>query len=116
MERALLNRSKGLTTQRLFVMQDKIESSALQKTVPGKRAIPVEDKENLNPDTLELAQQESRQRRQWLPQNYNGTDTAASKPGEDYSTPKDCKSRQPLRDITPVFQKVTFSLLCVSSD
>lgn len=112
MERALLNRSKGLSTQRMFVMQDKLETkrsvsgTVSLKAHSGKRAIPVEDKENVNPDTFETAQQESRQRRLWLPQNHNSTETSASKATEDVNTPKDCKSRQPLRDITPVFQKV----------
>lgn len=112
MERALLNRSKGLTTQRLFVMQDRFEtkrtihSTVNQKAMSSKRATPVEDKENVNPDTFELAQQESTQRRQWLPQNQTGIEMLASKPSEEHNTPKDRKSRQPLRDITPVFQKV----------
>ena len=112
MERALLNRSKGLSTQRMFVMQDKLEpkrSASLtvsQKAYSGKRAMPVEDKENVNPDTLEIAQQESRQRRLWLPQNHNSTEASTLKATDDINTPKDCKSRQPLRDITPVFQKV----------
>jgi len=111
MERSLLNRSGS---QRLFVMPDSLESKRSSqvtshlKSVSLKRSTPVEDKENVNPDTFELAQNESRHRRQRLPQiqSFNdGFDT--HKPNEEVSTPQDCKSRPPLRDITPIFQKVS---------
>lgn len=110
MERSLLNRSGS---QRLFVMPDSLESKRSSqvtshlKSVSLKRSTPIEDKENVNPDTFELAQNESRHRRQRLPQiqGFNdGFDT--HKPNEEVSTPQDCKSRPPLRDITPIFQKV----------
>ncbi|DBA67621.1 hypothetical protein WJX79_010865 [Trebouxia sp. C0005] len=110
MERSLLNRS---SSQRLFVMPDSIESKRSSqvashlKSVSLKRSATVEDKENVNPDTFELAQNESRHRRQRLPQmqTFNdGFDT--HKPNEEVRTPQDCKSRPPLRDITPIFQKV----------
>lgn len=72
-----------------------------------KRGTPIEDKENVNPDTFELAQNESRQRRHRLPQLYSFVDDCSTtKPAEEVSTPQDCKSRPPLRDITPIFQKV----------
>lgn len=78
-----------------------------QKTFTLKRSTAVEDKENVNPDTFELAQNESRQRRHRLPQLYSfGEECSTSKPVEEVSTPQDCKSRPPLRDITPIFQKV----------
>ena len=113
MERSLLNRSKGISSQRLFVMPDNhdkqgtLQATSQQKSLSQKRGTPVEDKENVNPDTFELAQNESRQRRHRLPQLYSsGDDCTVSKPAEEVSTPKDCKSRPPLRDITPIFQKV----------
>ena len=84
------------------------QSATQQKVVSLKRSTPVEDKENVNPDTFELAQNESRQRRHRLPQLYNhGEDCSTSKPAEEVSTPQDCKGRPPLRDITPIFQKVS---------
>lgn len=115
MERSLLNRSaKSACSQRLFVLPDSLEmrrvpqAATNQKTVSLKRSVPVENKENVNPDTFELAQNESRQRRQRLPQmNSFGDDCNTHKPGEEVSTPQDCKSRPPLRDITPIFQKVS---------
>ena len=115
MERSLLNRSKGISSQRLFVMPDNhgtshtSQSAGQQKSFSIKRnTTPVEDKENVNPDTFELAQNESRQRRHRLPQLYShGDDCSTSKPAEEVSTPQDCKSRPPLRDITPIFQKVS---------
>ena len=83
------------------------QSASQQKSFSLKRNTPVEDKENVNPDTFELAQNESRQRRHRLPQLYShGDDCSTSKPAEEVSTPQDCKSRPPLRDITPIFQKV----------
>ncbi|DBA91169.1 hypothetical protein WJX77_003931 [Trebouxia sp. C0004] len=110
MERSLLNRSGS---QRLFVMPDILESKrssqALShvRNVSLKRSTPIEDKENVNPDTSELAQNESRHQRQRLPQIQSFNDGISThKPNEEVSTPQDCKSRPPLRDITPIFQKV----------
>ena len=123
MERSLLNRSKGICSQRLFVMPDThdtprtSQSASQQKSLSLKRNAPVEDKENVNPDTFELAQNESRQRRHRLPQLYShGDDCSTSKPAAEPSTPQDCKSRPPLRDITPIFQKVGREGLLSCSD
>lgn len=83
------------------------QSASQQKSFSLKRNTQVEDKENVNPDTFELAQNESRQRRHRLPQLHtHGDDCSISKPAEEVSTPQDCKSRPPLRDITPIFHKV----------
>ena len=125
MERSLLNRSKGISSQRLFVMPDKhthdtphtFQSASQHKSFSLKRNTPVEDKENVNPDTFELAQNESRQRRHRLPQLHgHGDDCSTSKPAEEVSTPQDCKSRPPLRDITPIFHKVSRERLVSCSD
>ncbi len=95
-------------------MPDSLESkrssqvTSHPKSVSLKRSTPVEDKENVNPDTFELAQNESRHRRQRLPQMQSLNDGFNThKPNEEVSTPQDCKSRPPLRDITPIFQKVS---------
>lgn len=119
MERSLLNRSKCISSQRLFVMPDSHDKqrafpvTSQQKSFSQKRGTPIEDKENVNPDTFELAQNESRQRRHRLPQLYSlGEDCSVSKTVEEVSTPKDCKSRPPLRDITPIFQKVGVKKNC----
>lgn len=113
MEKSLLNRSKSFGSQRLFVMPDSVDVKRAShvtshtKSMSLKRTVPIEDKENVNPDTFELAQNESRHRRQRLPQLQCFSDEHhATKPSEQVSTPQDCKSRPPLRDITPIFQKV----------
>ena len=122
MERSLLNRSKSVGSQRLFVMPDSLEMKRVsqvtthQKTLSLKRSTPIENKENVNPDTFELAQNESRQRRQRLPQMHDlNDDCNTHKPGDEISTPQDCKSRPPLRDITPIFQKVSAAQLSIST-
>ena len=119
MERSLLNRSKGLSSQRLFVMPDNHDAKRThvlinqQRSTSLKRSTPIEDKENVNPDTFELAQHESRQRRHRLPQSHTFSDDCNfSKPAEEAKTPQECKSRPPLRDITPIFQKVPRCRLC----
>lgn len=118
MERALSNRSKG-AAQRLFVMPDKTEAKFQMQTqtqakaLSLKRSSPVEDKENVNPDTFELAQHESRQRRLRLPQlTAFGGSVSTLKPTDEACTPQESKGRQPLRDITPIFQKVSFAEDC----
>ena len=121
MERALSNRAKG-GAQRLFVMPDNLDAkrntqtAVQQKSALLKRSAPVEDKENVNPDTFELAQHESRQRRMRLPQyTNNGDGNTSFKPSDEVVTPQDCKSRPPLRDITPIFQKVSSTeLICLN--
>ena len=84
------------------------QATSQLKSVSLKRSTCVEDKEDVNPDTLELAQNESGQRRQRLPQFSSFGDSSSTfKPSDEARTPQDCKSRPPLRDITPIFQKVS---------